>query len=92
MFYPKIKQQGQVINYFSCYLVILVYSVDEWGGRAPPTPPPPGSAPDQLCLESAASTGVKRVHVKQSRCGGQSFKHSKTASNVLVFNLSPTSK
>ena len=39
-FIPKIKQQGQVINYFSCYLVILVYSVDERGRRAPPTPPP----------------------------------------------------
>ena len=42
MFYPKVKQQGQVINYFSCYLVILVSSVDERGGACAP---PPGSTP-----------------------------------------------
>ena len=46
---------------------------------------------DQLCLESAAPTGVKQVQ-RVSMWKAQSFKHSKTTSNILVFNVSPTSR
>ena len=51
MFYPKIKQQGQVdlglIDYFSCYLGPSYFSIIlsmKGGGVRPPRPP--GSAPD----------------------------------------------
>ena len=37
-------------------------------------------------------TGVKRVHVNSLDVEGTVFKHSKTTSNIILFNLSSTSR